>query len=191
MKSHCFPFRQVPHTSKLFLDFLDFSPAVQPFYSRSPRFLDWAEEERGRIQYPAERRSQIAAILERQNRSWGASGSTIENIERLRSGACAIVTGQQVGLFGGPVFSIYKALSAVKLAQEARKLGIDAVPIFWLATEDHDFEEVNQVQMPGADGKLKTLISGAQSKPYAPVGTISFGPEIEEVVARAAEMLGD
>jgi bacillithiol synthase len=191
MKSHCCPFRQVPHTSKLFLDYLDFSSSVQPFYSRSPRFLEWAEDERGRIQYPSERRNQVAAILDRQNRIWGASAPALENIGRLRAGACAIVTGQQVGLFGGPVFSIYKALSAVKLTQEARKMGIDAVPIFWLATEDHDFEEVNQVQMPGADGKLETLVSGTQTKPDAPVGTISFGPEIDQAVARATELLGD
>ncbi|HXF13370.1 MAG TPA: bacillithiol biosynthesis cysteine-adding enzyme BshC [Terriglobales bacterium] len=191
MKSHCFPFRQVPHTSRLFLDYLDFSPTVQPFYPRSPRLLEWAKEESGRIQYPAERRGQISAILERQNRAWGASPNTLENIERLRSGACAIVTGQQVGLFGGPVFSIYKALSAVKLAQEARKLGVDAVPVFWLATEDHDFEEVNQVQLPGADGRLQTLVSGAESKPDAPVGSVSFGPEIEQAVARTTELLGD
>ena len=144
MKSHCFPFRQVPHTSKLFLDYLDFSPAVQPFYSRSPRFLEWALDESSRIQYPADRRKQVATILERQNRAWGASATTLQNISRLRSGACAIVTGQQVGLFGGPVFSIYKALNAVKLAEESRKLGIDAVPIFWLATEDHDFEEIGR-----------------------------------------------
>lgn len=191
MKSHCFPFHQVPHTSKLFLDYLDYSPSVQPFYPRSPRFLEWAKEESGRIQYPDDRRSQVAAILDRQNRNWGASAATLENINRLRSGACAVVTGQQVGLFGGPVFSIYKALSAVKLAQEARKLGVDAVPIFWLATEDHDFEEVNQIQIPGADGKLETLLSGAQTKPDAPVGTISFGPEIDQTVARATELLGD
>jgi bacillithiol biosynthesis cysteine-adding enzyme BshC len=191
MNSHCFPFRQVPHSSKLFLDYLDFSPPVQPFYSQSPHFLEWAKEESSRIQYPADRRSQVSPILERQNRNFGASATTLENIDRLRSGACAIVTGQQVGLFGGPVFSIYKALSAVKLTQEARKLGIDAVPVFWLATEDHDFEEVNQVQMPGADGKLETLVSGARTKPDAPVGTISFGPEIEQAVARTAELLGD
>jgi bacillithiol synthase len=191
MKSHCFPFRQVPHTSKLFLDYLDFSPSVQPFYSRSPRFLEWAKEESGRIGYSADRRNQVSAILERQNRNWGAAGNTLENIERLRSGACAIVTGQQVGLFGGPFFSIYKALSAVKLAQEAGKLGIEAVPVFWLATEDHDFEEVNQVQLPGVDGKLETLVSGAQTQPDAPVGTISFGPEIARVVAHVTELFGD
>ena len=134
MKSHCYPFRQVPHTSKLFLDYLEFSPSVRQFYPRSPRLLEWAVEERGRIQYPGERRNQVAGILERQNRDWGASTSTFENIGRFRSGACAILTGQQVGLFGGPTFSIYKALSAVKLAEAARNLGIDCVPIFWLAT---------------------------------------------------------
>lgn len=191
MTSHCFPFRQVPHTSKLFLDYLNFSPSVQPFYSRSPRFLEWASDESRQIQYPADRRKQVAAILERQNRSLGASAITLKNIERLRSGACAVVTGQQVGLFGGPVFSIYKALSAVKLAQEAWKLGIDAVPIFWLATEDHDFEEVNQVRMPGANGKLETLVSAAQSSPDTPVATITLGPEIAQVVAHAGELLGD
>ena len=191
MKSHCFPFRQLPHTSKLFLDYLDFSPGVRSFYPRSARFLEWAVEERAHIQYPSDRRSQVAAILARQNGNWGASASTLENIERFRTGSCAVVTGQQVGLFGGPVFSIYKALSAVKLAEEARKLGIDCVPIFWLATEDHDFEEVNQARIPGVDGKLQTLFSGAQSKPDAPVGTISFGLEIKEAVARAADLLGD
>jgi bacillithiol biosynthesis cysteine-adding enzyme BshC len=191
MKSHCYPFRQVPHTSKLFLDYLEFSPSVRQFYPRSPRLLEWAVEERGRIQYPAERRNQVAGILERQNRDWGASTSTFENIGRFRSGACAIVTGQQVGLFGGPTFSIYKALSAVKLAEAARNLGIDCVPIFWLATEDHDFEEVNQVRIPGTDAKLETLASGAQAKNDAPVGTITFGPEIEQNVARVTELLGD
>jgi bacillithiol synthase len=191
MKSHCYPFRQIPHSSELFLDYLDFTPRVQQFYSRSPRFLEWAKEQTSQRQYPAERRSRIAAILERQNSSFGASAQTIENIGRLRSGACAIVTGQQVGLFGGPVFSIYKALSAVKLAQEASNLGIDCVPVFWLATEDHDLAEVNQVKIPAGDAKVETLTGGAQSREDAPVGTILFGPEISTAVARAKELLGD
>ena len=56
-----------------------------------------------------------------------------------------MVTGQQVGLFGGPLFSIFKALTAVKLADQATRSGVDCVPVFWLATEDHDLAEVNQV----------------------------------------------
>ncbi|HZR66333.1 MAG TPA: bacillithiol biosynthesis cysteine-adding enzyme BshC [Terriglobales bacterium] len=191
MKSHCISFRQIPHTTKLFLDYLDFTPAAQSFYPRSPRFLEWDKDESGLIQYPAERRAKVAAILERQNKQWGASPKTLENIERLRSGACALVTGQQVGLFGGPVFSIYKALTAVKLAQEAEKLGVSCVPVFWLATEDHDLAEVNQIRLPNAEAKLETLGSSVQSKPDVPVGTISFGPEILEAVGSVKKALGD
>jgi bacillithiol biosynthesis cysteine-adding enzyme BshC len=191
MKSHCISFRQIPHTTKLFLDYLDFTAPVQPFYSRSPYFLEWAKDEQSRIKYPSERRNQIAAILARQNAQFGSSPKTIENVERLRSGSSAVVTGQQVGLFGGPVFSIYKALSAVKLAQEAQQLGVDCVPVFWLATEDHDFAEVNQVRIPGVNGHLETLASGTAEQQDAPVETIKFGPEILAAVARATELLGD
>src|SRR5262249_31331440 len=136
-----------------------------------------------------ERRRQIADVLERQNKSWGSSFATLENVQRVRDGAQALVTGQQVGLFGGPTFSIYKALSAVKLAREAEKLRIPCVPVFWLATEDYDLDEVNQGHIPTAEGTLERLTSGVQALQDAPVGNITFGPEILEPVNRAAELL--
>ena len=191
MKSHCLPFRQIPHTTRLFLDYLEFTPTVQPFYPRSPRFLEWAEEESSRIAYPVDRRRRIADVLERQNKAWGASTATLENIARFRSGACAVATGQQVGLFGGPVFSIYKALSAVKLASEARRLGLDCVPIFWLATEDHDLDEVNQVRIPVSEGPLERLATLVSAAPDTPVGNIAFGAEVSDVATRAATLLGE
>jgi bacillithiol biosynthesis cysteine-adding enzyme BshC len=191
MKSHCLPFRQIPHTTQLFLDYLDSTPKVRQFYPRSPHFLEWAKDETSRIEYPAERRNRVAGILERQNKSWGASSSTLENIQRFRLGACALVTGQQVGLFGGPTFSIYKALSAVKLAREAEKLGIPCVPVFWLATEDHDLEEVNQAHIPNAEGNTETLSSPTAATKDTPVGRIQFGTEIAETVNRAAALLGE
>jgi bacillithiol biosynthesis cysteine-adding enzyme BshC len=191
MKSHCLPFRQIPHTTRLFLDYLEFTPTVQPFYPRSPRFLEWAEEESSRIVYPVDRRTRIAGVLERQNKAWGASPATLENIARFRAGACAVVTGQQVGLFGGPVFSIYKALSAVKLASETRKLSVDCVPIFWLATEDHDLDEVNQVRIPVPEGPLERLATLVSAAPDTPVGNIAFGAEVSDVVTRAAALLGE
>jgi bacillithiol biosynthesis cysteine-adding enzyme BshC len=191
MKSHCLPFRQIPHTTQLFLDYLEFTPSVQQFYARSPRFIEWVKDESARIEYPGDRRTRVADVLERQNKSWGASSATLENIQSFRSGACALVTGQQVGLFGGPTFSIYKALSALKLAQEAEKLGIPCVPIFWLATEDHDLDEVNQVHIPNADGSLDILASSTQGTKDAPVGSIRFGAEISEVVSKATAFLGE
>ncbi len=191
MKSQCIPFRQIPHTTRLFLDYLEFTPNVQPFYPRLPCFLEWAKEESSRIEYPVDCRTRMADILQRQNKTWGASTPTLENIARFRSGACAVVTGQQVGLFGGPVFSLYKALSAVKLASEARRLGIDCVPIFWLATEDHDLEEVNQARIPMPEGPLERLTTSVTAAPDTPVGNVAFGPEISETLNRALALLGD
>lgn len=190
MNSHCFPFRQIPHTTPLFLDYLDRRPTVEPFYPRSARFLEWAKDESSHVNYPAERRTRIADVLERQNQAFAASEKTFANIAALRSGALAVVTGQQVGLFGGPAFSLYKALSTIKLADEARKLGIACVPIFWLATEDHDLEEVNQTRIPGAEGQLQRLTATTPSQPDAPVGTVAFGTEISDLTVEAEKLLG-
>jgi bacillithiol biosynthesis cysteine-adding enzyme BshC len=115
----------------------------------------------------------------------------LENIARLRAGASAMVTGQQVGLFGGPAFALYKALSAVKLANETASAGIDCVPVFWLATSDHDLAEVNHISIPGPDADLRRLTTTTQGLPDAPVGTVTFGPEVTAVVEEAAELLGD
>jgi bacillithiol synthase len=196
MKSQCLPFTQIPHTTRLFLDYLSYTPSVRGFYPRSPIFSEWVKDESQRVVYDAARRSKVSEVLERQNRAWGASPKTLANIERLRRGALAAVTGQQVGLFGGPLFSIFKALTAVKLAEQASAAGVDCVPIFWLATEDHDLAEVNHVALLSEHGLPEPFAVEGQafqgnSVADAPVGTIKFGPEIDAVVERAASLLGD
>ena len=191
MKAQCLPFTQIPHTTQLFTDFLAYSPSVQPFYPRSPYFSEWSKSEASAIQYDSGRRERVSAILERQNKSWDASPQTLANLARLRKGAAAIVTGQQVGLFGGPMFAIYKALTAVKLAEEATAAGIDAVPVFWLATSDHDLAEVNHVSLPGPDGQLRTLTTSSHAVAGAPVSDVRLGDEILPMVEEAASLLGD
>jgi bacillithiol biosynthesis cysteine-adding enzyme BshC len=191
VKSQCLPFGQIPHSTRLFLDFLSYSPKVHSFYPHSPRFAEWMTDETANLRYEPARRARVADILEGQNKNWGASAQTLENIGRFRSGASAIVTGQQVALFGGPLFSIFKALTAVKLANEATSAGVEAVPIFWLAATDHDLAEANQVTMPGPDCSLQRLTVPTRAVPDAPVGTINFGPEIEPVMETAAAILGD
>src|SRR5712691_4799527 len=114
VKAQCLPFKQIPHTTRLFTDFLSYSPVVQSFYPHSPHFSEWSKAEASTLQYDPSRRERVSAILERQNASWGAGSQTLANIHRLRQGATAVVTGQQVALFGGPMFSIYKALTAVR-----------------------------------------------------------------------------
>ena len=149
------------------------------------------KDETATVSYDPARRARVADILERQNRAWDASPKTLENIDRLRAGASALVTGQQVGLFGGPLFSVFKALSTVKLAAEATRAGSDCIPIFWLATSDHDLDEINHVSLLGPDGSLQKFSATTRGLPDAPVGTVTFGPEIEPVVEAAAGMLGD
>jgi bacillithiol biosynthesis cysteine-adding enzyme BshC len=191
VKAHCLPFSQIPHTTRLFTDFLTYLPNVQPFYPRSPNFGEWVKDEALKISYDSARRQRVTAVLERQNKSWNASPQTLANLDRLRRGAAAIVTGQQVGLFGGPMFDIYKALTAVKLAERASAAGVDAVPVFWLATYDHDLAEVNHVSIPAADGALQVLTTPSHDVPGAPVSAVRLGDEILPLVEQAVKLLGD
>jgi bacillithiol biosynthesis cysteine-adding enzyme BshC len=191
VKAQCLPFTQIPHTTRLFTDFLAYSPQVQAFYPRSPEFRDWLKDEASAIHYEPARRERVSNILERQNKCWDASPQTLASLERLRMGAAAVVTGQQVGLFGGPTFAIYKAMTAVKLAEEATAAGVDSVPVFWLATYDHDLAEVNHVAIPGADGSLQVLEAPSHDVPGAPVSKVHLGEEIQPVLEQAAALLGN
>jgi bacillithiol biosynthesis cysteine-adding enzyme BshC len=191
MKAQGLPFAQIPHSTRLFFDYLSYAPSVRKMYPRSPIFSEWMKEEAQRVNYDAERRAKVSEILDRQNRVWGASPKTLANIDRLRRGALAAVTGQQVGLFGGPLFSIFKALTAVKLAELTTAAGIDCVPVFWLATEDHDLAEVNHGAFVTERGLPETFVVESHAVADAPVGTVKFGPEIKPVVERAAALLGD
>jgi len=195
VKAHCLPFSQIPHSTRLFTDFLAYSPKVQPFYPRPPHFGDFLKEESASLRYDSTRRQRVADLLERQNKSQNGDGPasprTLANLDRFRKGASAVVTGQQVGLFGGPMFDIYKALTAVKLAEQANAAGVDCVPVFWLATYDHDLAEVNHVSLPGPEGKLQTLTTSSQGVPGGPVGNVRLGDEILPVLEQAASLLGD
>lgn len=191
MKAHCLPFSQIPRTTSLFIDFLTYSPEVQQFYPRSADLLEWVKLEAQNIHYDSSRREHVVAVLQRQNESWGASSQTLANLDRLRKGAAAVVTGQQVGLFGGPTFSIYKALTALKLAAAATAAGVDAVPVFWLATYDHDLAEVNHISVPKTDGALEVLTTSSHAVPGAPVSAVQFGDEIGPIVDQASALLGE
>ena len=92
------------------------------------------------------------------NKRWGAGQETLNNIKLLRDADCiAVVSGQQAGLFTGPLYTIYKALSAVKLAGCLRQRNTKAVPVFWIASEDHDFAEVAMAEFIGRDCQLKQV----------------------------------
>src|SRR5258708_2964748 len=168
---HCIKHTEIPHASRLFTDLLYHYDRVQKWYPHSP--LDPASYHAAAqtLNYPAATRAVVATVLEEQAITFGAPQLVHKNIERLRSGAHAIVTGQQVGLFGGPLSSFYKALTAIKLAATLTTEGLDTVPIFWLATEDHDLEEVNHTFVLTREGGVETIKSESKSPAeHAPVG---------------------
>jgi bacillithiol synthase len=191
VESHCLSFHEIPHSTRLFVEYLYGFDNVQQFFPRAPFSRDWLGDEISRLHYDQARRQRVAAVLETQNRTWGASQETLDNIARFRAGASAVVTGQQVALFGGPLFSIYKALTAIKLATEFSQAGQECVPVFWLATEDHDLAEVNHVTLLGADGSLASLAVEGQGPENAPMSAVRLTSEIEARVEEAVRLLGD
>src|SRR5215468_383296 len=177
MQCRALPFRELPHQPPLHLAFHDNFEKVGGFYGHVSK-LENAAALASRLPYPQSRRSAVAAILREQNEGWGANRKALENLARLEAGAAAVVSGQQVGLFGGPAYAFYKALSAIEAARLLTKSGVDAVPIFWMATEDHDLDEVRHTSF-FHDGKLVKFELPADSG--ASVGTLKLGAQITEL----------
>jgi bacillithiol biosynthesis cysteine-adding enzyme BshC len=187
MECRSLPFRQLPHQPKLFLAFLDNFSAVKKFYPHPPTIAEVKKATKS-LEYPPERRAEVAQALREQNAELGAGEATRRNLERLAKGAVAVVSGQQVGLFSGPAYAIYKAVSAIQIAQELTAAGIEAVPVFWMATEDHDLEEVRWSAWL-ENGKLKRFELPGNGDAGEPVGKIPLGPEVREMVDEAARIL--
>jgi bacillithiol biosynthesis cysteine-adding enzyme BshC len=133
---------------------------------------------------------ELAAALERQSVGFGAGAKTLENIAKIRSGAPVVVTGQQVGLLGGPLLTLLKAATAIARAKQASAAtGVEHVPVFWLATEDHDLEEVDQVSLLSKTA-VETPRLAKVAGEGAPVGEIAFDAQIDALLERASELMG-
>ena len=143
MDPACLRHTEIPGTSKLFADLSYDFDKVARFYRHNPHQQESYAAAAREIQYPGvypdNRRAAVARVLEAQNPGNALAGRFAQ------PGTVAVLTGQQVGLFSGPAYTIYKALTAARLAEDLNARGIPAVPIFWLATEDHDFPEVDHV----------------------------------------------
>src|SRR5258708_36185045 len=136
MEPSCVRQNAIPGTSRLFLDYLYNFDRVGRFYGQESWDPEHIAAAASQMEFPAARRGQIVAALREQN------GDSPALDKLALPGTVAVVTGQQVGFLSGPAYTIFKALTAVKLAARLNEQGIPAVPVFWLATEDHDLAEV-------------------------------------------------
>jgi bacillithiol biosynthesis cysteine-adding enzyme BshC len=187
MECQWIPAAELPRTTLLYKTFLNDFCKLADFYAHPPTLegiLRGAEQ----VRLDDSVRRGVAAVLRQQNISFGCDDATLKNLDRLTSGAVAIATGQQVGLFGGPSFSVYKALTAIHIAKELTDRGVDAVPVFWLATEDHDLAEVNHCFF-GARGGPQRFDLATPGPESRRVGEIPLGEAVTELAQRAAEIL--
>jgi bacillithiol biosynthesis cysteine-adding enzyme BshC len=186
------PFDLIPQQSRLFLDYLKDPVALRKFYPSAVRYHHELAQRVPEVlaAYQVDR-NKVCDALEAMNRRWGAGEPTLDNIRLLRESDCiAVVSGQQAGLFTGPLYTIYKALAAVKLAGCLRQRNTKAVPVFWIASEDHDFAEVAKAELIGRDCQLKSVdVSTGLHRDSQPVGHVKLDQSIDEVVDHLFELL--
>ena len=197
MNTECYPISTMPGTTALFRDYAEMgahTAAFRRWYPSDPFAMEWAKS--SPAQHEAHR-ARLADALLRQADGFGASGAVLANIERLKNGAAAVVTGQQVALFGGPLLTLLKAATAIRKAKDATAVsGREHVPVFWLASEDHDLAEVDQVSLL-TKTSVETLTLGLKAERPLPVGALRVdgGSEdgrlrLEAVLDQASELLG-
>jgi bacillithiol synthase len=186
------PFEQIPHQTRLFLDYLNDPVALRKFYPSAVRFHHELAQRVPEVlaAYKVDR-NRVCDALATMNQRWGAGEATLANIKLLRESDCiAVVSGQQAGLFTGPLYTIYKALSAVKLAGCLQQRETKAVPVFWIASEDHDFAEVAKAELIGRDCQLKSVAVEARLHHEGqPVGQVVLDQSIDAVVDQLFELL--
>lgn len=180
--AECFPITAAPGLSRLFLDFCAGSDEALAFYGgiAGPRNADWQRRPPVPAHWP-----ELVEILAAQN----SAPSAQDSIRALSEGAGVVVTGQQVGLFGGPLFTPFKAATALARARRAAAAGHPHAAIFWLASEDHDFAEINHVSFP-ARRELRKLVYGTSPDAARPVGGLLIDESIAPLLDAAWELLG-
>jgi bacillithiol biosynthesis cysteine-adding enzyme BshC len=134
-------------------------------------------------------RPALAAALGEANQRYGHLRAA-ELARKLADPATrVVVSGQQPGLWGGPLLGLVKALAASRYAAEVERAGKPAVAIFWVASEDHDWAEVTRASLPGRQGNV-TVELGADPRPLLPLADREWGETIAEADAKALEALG-
>ncbi|MEY8848462.1 bacillithiol biosynthesis cysteine-adding enzyme BshC [Psychroserpens sp. XS_ASV72] len=159
------PFRDTNYFSSLICDYLDQNDHLKPFYNRFPKLENFKEQiQEKQSRFSSENRRVLTDVLNTQYESIESSELTQQNINLLRDNATfTVTTGHQLNLFTGPLYFFYKIVSTINLCKDLKEKHPENnfVPMYWMASEDHDFEEINFFNFKGKKVRWNRNASGA------------------------------
>jgi bacillithiol biosynthesis cysteine-adding enzyme BshC len=163
MKSNNIPYNQTNLLSPLIADYVSAKKEVKPFYTIEPAVKGILESIQSRNAFAIEKRQVLTSQLLAQYKPFDTEKAVLANIKLLeQANTYTITTGHQLNFATGPLYTIYKILSTINAAEAlSKEQDIHVVPIFWLATEDHDFEEINHCNILGNQIKWETTAGDA------------------------------
>lgn len=167
MPTDCIPFRATGYFSDFICDYLDQAPKLKPLYNRFPTLENFKAqiEEKSFSKHVSESSRQVLfEVLKNQYSNIETSELTLNNLESLKSKKTfTITTGHQLNLFTGPLYFLYKIISTINLTEELKSEYPDYnfVPVYWMASEDHDFEEINFFNHKGKKVQWNSNQTGA------------------------------
>jgi bacillithiol synthase len=173
--------------SQLFRDYLTGRPAAAPFYGSGGWDLEAVLASCERTLGLSRDTRTLADVLARQQESRGADRAAARAQELAAPRATAIVSGQQAGLLGGPLFVLYKALATLQVARlAAKRRQAPVVPVFWVASDDHDFAEVRTATVLDEAGQIRSL---RYAPAREPTGQPAWSIELDDTIVRLLEEL--
>jgi bacillithiol synthase len=168
------PFGSLPSMSALFLDYVNDWTRLRKFYPQAYSVESIAAFARQRPALGASHRERLC----------GSLAGDAASIQKLKAGAVTVITGQQPGLFTGPNYTILKAITVIKLAKSLDRLGVPAVPVFWVAAEDHDYQEIESASVLDIDGGLMHVRIDLSNPDSSPVGWLTLGDDVRDALSK-------
>lgn len=183
-------FRNYPIT-ELFRDYTDWNESIQSFFEYNPYHLSDYKKRRQDLKYHTDKFELVASLAD-YNLKFGANKETLEIINQLKNDdVYTVVTGQQVTLYGGPLFTVYKIITAIITANKlTREFGNKVIPVFWLADEDHDYDEVSSISIPDGDQNSQFTLNQHNSIDKRVVEK-TFNGELTKLKSKIRDVLPD
>ena len=152
MPTECIPYKETNYFTELILDYLAEKEELKTFYNRFPDLENFKAQIEEKSSFPIKNREILVKALKEQYAGLEISEATQRNIDALaEEKTFTVVTGHQLNLFTGPLYFLYKIVSTINLSRKLKGKYPENnfVPVYWMATEDHDFEEINFFNLNG------------------------------------------